>query len=198
MNEFQRFSACQLGLMNADLAARSAGDARNACARERDKLRGSLVKTGLRLKPGSKSVLLIEDYQQLLADVSVGDLEQTLALLVELCASQPWAVVKHRPALDQRAREAFLGRLAVDLPGESDEDDIEYIDEFLKKGREAGWGSHGGDRRSADRRRWSDRGRWCRSRYGRVRRDRRRSRSRCGGHRPRRRWRRLRNGRADL
>ena len=140
MNEFQRFSACQFGLMSADLAARSAGDVRNACARERDKLRRSLVKAGLRLKPGSKSVLLIEDYQQLLADVGIGDLEQTLALLVELCASQPWAAVKHHPALDQRAREGFLGRLAVDLPGESDENDIEYIDDFLKEGREAGWG----------------------------------------------------------
>ena len=140
MNEFQRFGACQLGLMNADLAARSAGDVRKACARERDRLRRSLGKAGLQLKPGSKSVLLIEDYQQLLTDVSIDDLEQTLALLVELCASQPWARVKDRPALDQRAREGFLGRLAVDLPGESDEDDIEYIDEFLKEGREARWG----------------------------------------------------------
>lgn len=140
MNEFQRFSGCMLGLMNADLAARSAGDMRNACVRERDKLRRSLVNAGLELKPGSTSVLRVEDYQHLLAVASVGDLEQTLALLVELCASRPWAAVEDDPALDGRVREEFLGQLAVDLPGNSDEDDIEYIDAFLKEGREAGWG----------------------------------------------------------
>jgi len=140
MNEFQRFGACQLGLMNADLEMRPPGEVRDACARERDRLRQALFVAGLESKPGSETALLIEDYQQLLAEVSVDDFEQTLALLVELCASQPWASVKGHPALEERARERFLGRLAVDLPGESDEDDIEYIDEFLKEGREARWG----------------------------------------------------------
>jgi hypothetical protein len=139
INEFQRFSACMLGLMNADLAARSAADVRNACVLERDKLRRSLAKAGLELKPSCSSVLCVEDYQQLLAVACVGDLEQTLALLVELCASRPWAAVEDGPALDRRVREGFLGRLAVDLPGNSDEDDIEYIDAFLKEGRKAGW-----------------------------------------------------------
>ena len=78
----------------------------------------------------------------MIAEVKIGDLEQTLALLVEPCASQPWAAVKEHPALDQRAREGFLGRLAVDLPGESDENDIEYIDDFLREGG-GRWGRAG-------------------------------------------------------
>ena len=74
------------------------------------------------------------------AQVSVDDLEQTLALLVELLLPNRGRRLRIVLDFDQRAREGFLGRLAVDLPGESDEDDIEYIDEFLKEGRGSRWG----------------------------------------------------------
>ena len=68
----------------------------------------------------------------------VGGIEESLSLLVELCACEPWGQVKDHPRLAERAREQFLGRLSVDLPGETDEDDIEYIDEYLKEGRNLG------------------------------------------------------------
>jgi hypothetical protein len=140
MNEFQRFGACQLGLMNADLAARTLGEISTACAAERDKLRRLLWETGFELKPGHGKALLAEDYGCLVDAVAAGGLEQTIALLVELCASQPWGVLRGSPALLETPRERFLGRLAVDLPGACDEDDVERIDEYLNKAWEAEWG----------------------------------------------------------
>lgn len=83
-DEFTRFRACLLGLMNADLKVRPAGETRDRCAAAADELRRSLQWAGLEYKPGSRRELLIEKYDRLLSVVAIGDLEQTLALLVEL------------------------------------------------------------------------------------------------------------------
>jgi hypothetical protein len=140
IDEFTRFQACALGLMNSDLKVRSAGETRDRCAAAADELRRSLRAAGLKYRPGSRRELQIENYDRLLSVVAIGDLEQTLGLLVELCACAPWAQVEGQPQLDVRAREQFLGQLAIDLPGDSDEDDVEYIDRYLKEGRNlAGW-----------------------------------------------------------
>jgi len=139
MDDYTRFSACLLGLMNVDLETRGDDETRASCVAIRDKLRCGLSDRGLECDSQSGR-LAVEDYKDLKAQVQDGGLEETLALLVELCAAEPWAQAKDHPRLDPRARERYLGRLSIDLPGESDEDDVEHIDGNLKEGRElAGW-----------------------------------------------------------
>lgn len=139
-NPLTRFSACLLSLMDADLARQAAGERRNACSSVAEKVRGELIAAGLEVEVGRRRRLVVEDDEALVRWLDVEGLEQSLELLVELCASHPWAEVEDHPRLDERARDGFLGRLGIDLPGDCDEDDFEYVDTYLKEGRGlAGW-----------------------------------------------------------
>ena len=117
-------AGCVLHLMNRDLATR--GDRhRVGLQRVRDDYEA------LVLAMGHAADVSVSDELELESSLrSVTDTAHALAMLVELCASQPWASVK-RP-LDPSVRKQTLGWIAETFGARVSDSDIREIDKDLE------------------------------------------------------------------
>jgi hypothetical protein len=133
MDDLTRYRLCLLALMNADI---DRGERKWQLSLEeaRDALRKELKRQGF-ASEGPRGRLVFEDFSSLCSAIAQGSTAETLGLLVDVCAADPWAEMKDTPKLGTGVREHFLARLSLALPGDTDEDDPEYVDEYLQEGR---------------------------------------------------------------
>lgn len=125
-------AAGYLALMNANIVV--APDL--AAAEVRDAFRAELA-AGPLGPPAADGLLRMETSREVFEDVlqAADDTPRCLALLVDLCASQPFADIER--VLDSRTRTRTLGAVAISLGGDVDEDDVERFDAWLMEAEEA-------------------------------------------------------------
>jgi hypothetical protein len=133
MDDLTRYRLCLLALMNADID-RGERQWQLSLEEARDALRKELKRQGF-AGEGPRGRLVVEDFSSLCSAIAQGSTAETLGLLVDVCAADPWPEMKDTPELGTGVREHFLARLSLALPGDTDEDDPEYVDGYLQEGR---------------------------------------------------------------
>jgi hypothetical protein len=136
-------SAAVIHLMNADLAWRKARRKKTAPI---DYLQArAAARTALwKLEPGGgrkpNRAHPLETKKALRPRLGgIEDTAKGLALLVELCACQPWAASDDPDRLEKEPREKFLNQVATFLGGDTTPKDVEEIDDILYKRNPLRW-----------------------------------------------------------
>ena len=135
-------SACVVCLMNGDIAYFK--------ARDKDPPEGA---TGLRhaarhalrelepedgdLPSESRPLEAMANLRPRLAEID--DAAKCLAMLVELCACQPWFALEKPKKLREEPRELFLEQVAVLLGGDTTQVDVTEIDKILYRREPRDW-----------------------------------------------------------
>jgi hypothetical protein len=69
----------------------------------------------------------------------IDDTAKGLAMLVELCACQPWFAMEHPKRLRDEPREGFLEQVAILLGGDTTQEDVAEIDKIIYRRELKDW-----------------------------------------------------------